>query len=314
MKTLAVDFLCIGAQRGGTTFLYRCLKDCPGVWIPPCKEVHYFSRSTKYESPSHLCDRSALFKLFSPSDEGRAWRRFVKPRIRFWLVEAEPPRWTDGPRRLAWFSRYLLGRPSDEWYRSLFQEGAGKIKGEITPAYSLLDEQDVAAIAKSFPNLRIILLMRDPVERVISQIRLHLEGRFAPSFKSASDPAVLRFATAPSQLRRGDYPAILNLWRRYFPGNVLPIFHEDLRADSALVVENTLRFLGAETCRVPDVGDTAERRPPSAVPELPPEFTRSIAERHRGIVRECAASLGGHAVRWAEKCETLCLGSEPEPH
>jgi hypothetical protein len=310
VKTPEVDFLCIGAQRAGTTFLHRSLRKHPGIWLPPCKELQYFSRSPKYESPTHICDRSAFSKLFSLSEEGRAWRRFVAPRIRFWLSEAEQFRWTDLPDRLGWFSRYRLHRPSDQWYRSLFQAGSGKIKGEITPAYSLLDEGDVAAVAETFPRLKIILLMRDPVERVFSQLRLHLEGRLSPSLQSVSDPAILRFATGPSQLRRGDYPTILKLWQRYFPDNVLAVFQEDLRANGALAVGNILEFLGSKTCNAVDALGTAERRMPSAAPKLPPALIRLIAERHRDIVRDCAASLGGHAIRWAEKCEALCLVSK----
>ena len=36
------DFLCIGAQKSGTTWLYHNLKQHPQVWLPPVKELHYF--------------------------------------------------------------------------------------------------------------------------------------------------------------------------------------------------------------------------------------------------------------------------------
>ena len=37
------DFLGLGTQKGGTTSLQKLLEQHPGVYLPPCKEVHYFS-------------------------------------------------------------------------------------------------------------------------------------------------------------------------------------------------------------------------------------------------------------------------------
>ena len=38
------DFLVIGAQRAGTTWLHRVLRQHPSLWLPPVKELHYFDR------------------------------------------------------------------------------------------------------------------------------------------------------------------------------------------------------------------------------------------------------------------------------
>ncbi len=37
------DFICIGAQRAGTTWLYQCLKEHPAVFVPEKKEVRFFN-------------------------------------------------------------------------------------------------------------------------------------------------------------------------------------------------------------------------------------------------------------------------------
>ena len=36
------SFLCIGAQKAGTTWLHAQLRSHPKVWLPPIKELHYF--------------------------------------------------------------------------------------------------------------------------------------------------------------------------------------------------------------------------------------------------------------------------------
>ena len=36
------DFICIGAQKAGTTWLYSMLSQNPSVFLPPIKEIHFF--------------------------------------------------------------------------------------------------------------------------------------------------------------------------------------------------------------------------------------------------------------------------------
>src|SRR5690606_11946368 len=37
------DFICIGAQKSGTTWLYENLKLHPDIFMPDKKELHYFN-------------------------------------------------------------------------------------------------------------------------------------------------------------------------------------------------------------------------------------------------------------------------------
>src|SRR5689334_15761196 len=39
------DFLCVGAQKAGTGWLYEQLRSHPDFWMPPVKELHYFDRA-----------------------------------------------------------------------------------------------------------------------------------------------------------------------------------------------------------------------------------------------------------------------------
>ena len=36
------SFLCFGSTRSGTTFLHERLREHPGIWLPPQKELRYF--------------------------------------------------------------------------------------------------------------------------------------------------------------------------------------------------------------------------------------------------------------------------------
>jgi hypothetical protein len=64
------DFIGIGAQKAGTTWLHRNIVDHPQIWIPR-KEVHYFDR--KINDRSNVATR-----LFGKSLEDERWRKQVK--------------------------------------------------------------------------------------------------------------------------------------------------------------------------------------------------------------------------------------------
>ena len=43
-----IDFLCIGAQKSGTTLLYEHLKNIDGIFLPERKELHFFDNVLNY--------------------------------------------------------------------------------------------------------------------------------------------------------------------------------------------------------------------------------------------------------------------------
>lgn len=57
------SFICIGAQRAGTTWLYECLKEHPELFLPSQKELHFFNKEFDkgiryYESFFDECENS----------------------------------------------------------------------------------------------------------------------------------------------------------------------------------------------------------------------------------------------------------------
>ena len=46
--TRGPDFICIGAQKAGTRWLFDQLAFHPGFWMPPVKELHYLNRSKRF--------------------------------------------------------------------------------------------------------------------------------------------------------------------------------------------------------------------------------------------------------------------------
>ena len=44
--SVPIDFLVLGAQKCGTTWIHHVLSQHPGVFIPPAKELHFFNKSS----------------------------------------------------------------------------------------------------------------------------------------------------------------------------------------------------------------------------------------------------------------------------
>ena len=64
--TMYPDFLVVGAQKAGTTWLHRNLLEHPEVWMPE-HEVHYFDRKIRDES----FDDAWYASLFEPAEAGK---------------------------------------------------------------------------------------------------------------------------------------------------------------------------------------------------------------------------------------------------
>ncbi len=133
------------------------------------------------------------------------------------------------------------------------------IRGEATPSYLYLPE--VAARLRRYnPVLKLIVLLRDPVDRAVSQYRMNITVRFR---EREHWPFWLALLLEPFQLRRGRYLGLPRLRRqfsyrgrglysaqlrnlyRHFPRNqVLVVWSENLRERHDATMGRILRFLG----------------------------------------------------------------------
>ena len=195
-------FLIIGAQRSGTTSLYRYLCTHPDVRPALRKEIHYYD-----------------FQFA----KGRAWYGAHFP-----------------PRR-------AQRTPAT---------------GEASPYYMVHPLAPARAQAHN-PRLKIIAILRDPVERAYSHYHKNrAQGRERLSFEDAIDAEVERLASADTRLRqaphyycenhhhfsyldRGRYGHYLGKWLKHFPGKqMLVLAAEDLFANPNGIANETFSFLG----------------------------------------------------------------------
>ena len=150
----------------------------------------------------------------------------------------------------------------DERYAPRFEHCRQEaLLGEATPIYMFLPEV-AAALRRYNPNLKLILLLRDRVERAISQYYMNKsQGREnAPLWLALlAEPLRLWRCSAPRQWgsalrvcsyrRRGLYSRQLSNLRRHFPASQMHVIHSrDLLTNHQAVLQRLFAFLGVAEC------------------------------------------------------------------
>lgn len=232
-----------------------------------------------------------------------------------WLFEqlSEHPDVFFPAKELNYFDRHLHDR-SLRSYAVRFEPGRGKVTGEITPGYSVLREDRIAFVRRVMPDVRLILTVRDPVERSWSAARrvfrklgttpedlgerelfeyLRTEWAYEPE----GGPKVT--GDYEPGLLEGHYTRIIDNWRRHFPaGQLLVVFFGQLVEDPEGFLGAVCRHLGVRT----DVGWDPEalRRPVNPNPRLPlPDRLRAfLEEMYAEEIAELRERFGEPARRW----------------
>lgn len=287
------DFLGIGVQKAGTTWLDKNLRAHPEIWLPKEKELHYFDESIE--------DWQRLrTKLFGTRMADRRWRRQLRSQLRAW-------RDNRSLEDLRWNIRYFLRQPSDAWYASLFAAGRGKLTGDISPGYALLTPARIAHVRRLMPEARIILFLRNPIERPWSQLLMEL-GRRGRVRGLRMRRAHSHFLSDASRSRT-EYVRIMDRWRSFFPDDQIFVgFLEDVHFRPEELLAEVCRFLGLEeTASWPD----AKRRVYSTATTdtIPATLARELAIIYDQLLDELDRRFGGHAAWWRYAGERIRNGA-----
>ncbi len=289
------DFIGIGAQKAGTTWLYQNLRAHPDIWMPKEKEIHYFDEKIK-------ADRGLLSHLRGASPANKRWRRQLSIRLKSFPKEMSP-------EDISWLYKYFFGHPNDDWYASLFEPGRGKITGETTPDYAILSKSSIAHVHGLMPEARIIFMMRNPIERPWSVINMGLRSR-------VEDPASISREEFETRLdgrrkrRMTSYLRTLRKWSAFYPEDHIFVgFLEDVH----LFPEELMRRL-CEFLEVPVSFDERFLRlkvNSGQQSTMPVRFAAQLSGAYRGQIEKMSRRFGGYADFWLYCAERLI--DDPPP-
>ncbi len=228
------DFLCIGAQKSGTSWLDTNLRYHPDLWLPPAKELHYFDRGW-LPYVAMLFDSDPIKRQLVPNRFKLALKEIIRRRTqpRACLYAA------------VWYARFLFSPRSDKWYHSLFTPLSGQIAGEVTPGYARLPEDKVREIHALMPQIKIIYLLRNPVDRVWSQAAMRFRKHGNPGLDVVKEETVDQFINQLGPIRHSSYTETLAIWGKYFSADQLFVgFFEQIFQNPHQLFLELYRFLG----------------------------------------------------------------------
>ena len=261
------DVLCVGMQKAGTTWLYDQLRAHPDVWMPPVKELHFFDG--RFRSRPGRAVQAA--KTGPQQDRDK---RFL--------------------RRAATYSQ----EAGIDWYGNLFRPKGSLISGDVTPAYSTLPAEAIAEIMASFPAAKVILILRDPVDRFWSYFcMMQRKGR-----RANVDPSDWRSIEAnltEVDVRSRSYPTeIYAKWRQAVPaGQFFLGFFDRLTEDPDAFRADIFSFLGLSVTGL--AFPAGYNRQTGYKAEMPVEIRARLKEHFREELRRSAEIFGEAARDWS---------------
>jgi hypothetical protein len=203
------DFVGIGVQKAGTTWWYDLITAHPGVRENASgrKEVHFF---TRYWEGPHC-----------PADSMGPGERPGPISLRTLASRLDP------------LGEWSFGANVDSYHR-FFPVRPGSITGEWSPRY-LADWWGPPCLAAAAPHARLLVIVRDPVERYCSALTRVTTVR---SVRPNDSVEVFERGCYASQLRR---------LRDWFPANqMLVLQYERCVAEPATELRRTYEFLGLD--------------------------------------------------------------------
>lgn len=230
------DFLGIGAQKAGTSWLWENLRRHPGAFLPDEKEVQFFTQ------------------------------RFGED--------------------LSNYSRY-------------FEAGRGKIKGDVTPAYGTLPVERIREVYEVLPEAKLILLLRNPIDRAWSQALMNLVTQPGRAFDDVGDEELLAHFASEASLRRGDYEGMIDRWLSAYPADRLFIgFFEDIAARPRELLSDVCRHVGLSTdidWNAMPLSKVVFRGPAIALPD---KYRQVLDDLYRPKIERLHERLGDAVALW----------------
>jgi len=236
------NFFVVGAGKAGTTSLYHYLRQHPQIYMSPVKEPCYFAAELR---PDNLSPDFARYI----ARQTRELPGFLGDRMPVkplgWLVTD----WNDYVR--------LFQKVRDE-----------KAIGEATASY-LWSQTSAVNISARIPGAKIIMILRDPAERALSQYMHHLaEGftryTFRQQIEKSARAGGRELSILHPFLEVGLYYRQVKRYLDRFPRENIRIYwYEDDWRNPRRMLADVHQFLGVDPAFVPDTSrKSLEQRTP----------------------------------------------------
>jgi hypothetical protein len=218
-----------------------------------------------------------------------------------WLdrnLRAHPDLYLPDYKELHYFDRYY--ETALYVYTRRFRSGRGRIKGEITPAYSILPVERIRFIRTLMPEVRLFLILRNPIERSWSEtvynLRRHID---AEHLEDVSNDLIFELITSQATTSRSDYLRNIDNWLRVYPPEQLRIvFYESIYQAPQSLLTAIFEHIGARTDIDWDAMPYHEKYNVNPPIDIPPDVRAMLEERYCPEIETLYERFGAPVAGW----------------
>lgn len=230
------NFLCIGAQKAGTSWLYKNLRLHPEVFIPENRYIHYFDRH---------------------------------------------------------FNKSLKS------YSDNFKLGENQTKGEVIPGYGLIKCNRIRFVHKIIPELKLIFIIRNPIERAWSHAVMGLVKDKNRKIEDVSEDDFIQHFHSKLSKTKGNYIKIIDNWTKIFPKEALFLaFNDQILESPEVLLKNIFHHIGVSKLSSFEDFNLGERVNKGLKVEASERCMNILKEIHRPQILEIQKRYGSYSLNW----------------
>ena len=207
------DFLIVGPQRTGSSWLRTNLCKHPQVFMPFKKEIFFFSHLRRKDHKRYRSNR-------------------IEPYCDLFRIPFHKK----------------LERTGKALCHGLFLPPT--IRGEATASYATMPDEDISNIFALNPAMRVVIMVRDPIQRSWSHAKKTLIRDRRRKLEDVPYAEFEQCYRSKANIERGTYSALIEKWRDFAEdGAVFIAEYQKLCDDPLALLTQTQQFLGIASGR-----------------------------------------------------------------
>lgn len=273
----------VGCQKGGTTWLHNYLNSHPACDLGAMKEYHVFDTISIHADSAFSARTAQTISRLSGMPRKALDR---------------------GSRRdldRALLRKSFIDEPSSyfDYFKNLAAKENVALVGDITPSYSGLSHSTLSEIREQLESVgfkvRVVFLMRDPVERCFSAVRMNLRRRAETGRRVRTGEIELlkkKYSEADYEIRTRYETTIRNLDLAFSTDQVYYGFFERMFAEDE--IKRLTSFLGINYL-TPNLGERINYSPQKEA--IPSEVVTEVRNHYAETYRFCMSRFGEPLIR-----------------